>query len=64
MTGPIDESRHSTAYVGESGVHAYFPKPYAELTENERQTIREMALIERWQASGYATAARPRVGKR
>lgn len=64
MTGPLDESRHAYVRVSEDGIQTYVPKPYRELTSDERKTIRELASIERWLDRVYAERARHRGAQR
>lgn len=54
MTGPIDESRHVIVRVSEDGTRVYAPKPWHELTDDERRTVRELASIIQWQERLYA----------
>lgn len=58
MTGPIDESRHTIIRVSEDGTKVYAPKPWRELTADERRTVRELEAIVRWQELLYAKRAR------
>lgn len=53
MTGPIDESRHPIVHVGEDSTHTYTPRPWRELTYDERKTVRELASIVEWQHRLY-----------
>jgi len=61
MTGPLDESRHPVIHIGDDGTHVYTPKPYIELTDEERQRVEDLAAIERWQDYLYAERAQRRA---
>lgn len=62
MTGPIDEGRHDTIWVGQDGVQRYIPKPMRELTVEEELRVRDLAALERWMNRLYARRARRRDG--
>jgi hypothetical protein len=60
VSGPLDESRHTAIHISEDGIHVHTPKPYSELTDEERRRVDDLAAIERWQDHIYAERARRR----